>query len=109
MTEKKSISDIKPFRQIPSCDSNEILTITAGEFEVIQNIINSFRAPLNALDSIFNRNLNDGKITIKYVQEDGTEITKEEAMQYIEQAKQFLDNSVKQPASETTATEPPTS
>lgn len=84
------INEIKPFRQIPSCDVDAILTITGGEFEAIQNLLNVFKAPLVAIDNIFTRNLNDGKIVIKYIQEDGTEIPKEQAIKYLELAKEFL-------------------
>ena len=83
-------TEIKPFRQVPSCDADAILTITGAEFEAIQNIFNVFKAPVNAVDSIFNRNLDAGNIVIKYIQENGTEIPKEKALEYIEQVKNFL-------------------
>lgn len=94
------ISEIKPFRQVPSCDADAMLTITGAEYETIQNVLNAFRGPLGALDSVFQRNLNAGTIVIKYIQEDGTEIPKDEALKYIEQARDFLkdkDNLPTQP------------
>lgn len=84
------VKDIKPFKQIPTCDPDTVLSILGAEYEAIQNFLGAFRGPLNVIDNIFNRNLNEGNIVIKYVQEDGTEITKEEAVLYIEQAKEHL-------------------
>ena len=84
------LNEIKPFRQIPACEPETILSITGAEFQAIQNVLNVFKAPIEAIDSVFNRNLNEGNIVIKYIQEDGTEISKEEAFKYLEQAKDFL-------------------
>jgi hypothetical protein len=84
------ISEIRPFKQVPSCDPETLLTITAAEYLSIQNILNSFKPSLSALDNIFKRGMDEGKIVIKYIQEDGTEITKEEAFKYLEAAKEFL-------------------
>ena len=87
---KTKIGEIKPFKQVPSCDIDTMLSITAGEFENIQNVINAFRLSVTAVDSVLNRNINEGKIIIKYIQEDGTEISAEEATKYLEQVKQHL-------------------
>lgn len=86
----ENLNEIKPFRQIPSCEADALLSITGAEFNDIQNILNVFKAPIAAVDSIFNRNINEGNIIIRYVQEDGTEITKEEATKYLEQARNFV-------------------
>ena len=87
---EQTINQIKPFRQVPSCEPDTLLTITGAEYADIQNVINVFKVPLLAVESIFNRNLNEGKIVIKYVQEDGTEIPQEQALEYLEQMKEFL-------------------
>lgn len=84
------LNQIKPFKQIPSCDPDTILSITGQEYATIQNLINVFEAPVNVIKEIFNRNLNEGNITIKYIQEDGTEIPESEAVKYLEQMKDFL-------------------
>lgn len=89
------INEIKPFRQVPSCEPTTELTITAAEFNDVQSIINAFKPAIAALDNVFNRSLNDGKIVIKYVQEDGTEISQEEATAYLQKAKEYLDNKEK--------------
>lgn len=87
----ENLNKIKPFKQIPSCDENTILSILPSEFEAIQSLLNAFKAPIAALDNIFNRNLNEGKIYIKYIQEDGTEISKEEAAEFLKKAKDYIE------------------
>lgn len=83
------INEIKPFKQIPSCDADTILSITGAELEALQ-VFNIFKPGIAALESIFTRNLNEGNITIKYMQEDGTEIPKEQAIKYLELAREFI-------------------
>lgn len=92
MSENKNIKEIKPFRQMPFVDSNAELTLTGSEFVAIQNIINIFKESVNAVQNVFDRNVNNGNISIKYVQQDGTEISKEEAEEYLKQASKFLEN-----------------
>jgi len=92
------VKEIKPFSQVPFCEPETLLTITAAEFQAIQNALNPYQGSLNAIQTIFDRNINNGNITIKYVQQDGTEITKEEAEQYIVQAANFLKNKEKVPS-----------
>lgn len=84
------LNTIKPFRQVPSCDPDTLLTITGEEYASIQNLLNVFEGPLNAIRSVFTRNLNEGKIVIKYVQEDGTEIPEKEAIAYLDKMKDYL-------------------
>jgi hypothetical protein len=95
--EENQIKEIKPFRQVPYCEPDTILSITGEELESIQNILNIFQTPLNAVQTIFDRNINQGNITIKYIQQDGTEITKEEAEKYVIQAKNFLKSKKETP------------
>lgn len=88
MTE--DIKDIKPFKQVPYCDKDTVLSITGAEYEALQSIINAFAAPLAAIQSIFQRNIDEGNITIKFVQADGKEITKDEATEYLRKASEHL-------------------
>ena len=89
MSETK-MNDIKPFKQVPSCEANAVLSITGEEYDALQNVLNAFKAPILALESIFARNLNEGNIVVKYIQEDGTEVPQETALEYIEYMKSFL-------------------
>jgi len=85
-----SISEIKPFKQVPSCDPETLLTITAAEYDTIQTIVNIFKPGVLALESVFNRNLNNGNIVIKYIQEAGSEITEEQATEYLKEITEHL-------------------
>jgi len=91
------IEQIKPFTQVPYCEPDTVLTITGEEFEIIQQTLNIFKAPLDAIQSIFDRNINQGNITIKYVLQDGSEITKEQAIDYLNKATQYLKDKEKVP------------
>jgi hypothetical protein len=92
-----TIEQIKPFTQVPYCEPDTVLTITGEEFEIIQQTLNIFKAPLDAIQSIFDRNINQGNITIKYVLQDGSEITKEQAIDYLNKATQYLKDKEKVP------------
>ena len=91
------IEQIKPFTQVPYCEPDTMLSITGEEFEIIQQTLNIFKAPLDAIQSIFDRNINQGNITIKYVLQDGSEITKEQAIDYLNKATQYLKDKEKVP------------
>lgn len=86
------MNNLKPFRQVPSCDADTVLSITGAEFDAIQNVINIFKSSVSAVDSIFNRNINEGKIVIRYIQEDGTEISKEEVTKFLEEASKIINS-----------------
>jgi shikimate kinase len=90
----EQVNEIKPFRQVPFCEPDAKLTITGAELEAIQSVVNAFTGPVNALQNIFKRNIDEGNIVIKYVQQDGTEITKEQATEYLKKAADFLKSNV---------------
>jgi len=64
------IEQIRPFTQVPYCEPDAVLSITGEEFEAIQQVLNVFKAPLDAIQSIFDRNINQGNINIKYISQD---------------------------------------
>jgi hypothetical protein len=90
MAKKANIKEIKPFKQIPYCEDNALLSITPKQFEVLQSALNIFKEPIIIMDEIFNQNIDMQNIKIKYVQGDGTEITKEEAEEYLLQASSII-------------------
>lgn len=91
------IEEIKPFKQIPYCEQDTKLSITGSEFVAIQNVINMHKASVDAIQSVFDRNINEGNITIKYIDQNGNEITKEEATKYLKKASEYLKNNEKTP------------
>lgn len=92
-----TIEQIKPFTQVPYCEPDAVLSITGEEFEAIQQVLNVFKAPLDAIQSIFDRNINQGNINIKYILQDGSEISKEQAIDYLNKATQYLKSKEKVP------------
>lgn len=92
-----TIEQIKPFTQVPFCEPNAMLSITGEEFEAIQQVLNVFKAPLDAIQNIFDRNINQGNISIKYILQDGSEISKEQAIDYLNKATQYLKDKEKVP------------
>lgn len=92
-----TIEQIKPFTQVPYCEPDAVLSITGEEFEAIQQVLNVFKAPLDAIQSIFDRNINQGNISIKYILQDGSEISKEQAIDYLNKATQYLKDKEKVP------------
>lgn len=93
MSEK--LNEIKPFKQIPYCEENTLLTITGAEYETLRNSVNMIRESAEAINSIFVRNLNEGNILVKYVQQDGTEISEQEAIDYLKKASEYLKENSK--------------
>lgn len=85
-----NVQDVAPFKQVPFCEPDTVLTLTGAEFEVIQNILNAFQGPINAVKNVFDRNINEGNIKIKYIQQDGTEITSEEATAALQKAAEIF-------------------
>lgn len=96
-TDKKSVKEIKPFKQVPYCEADAKLSLTGAEFEAIQSIINAFAPSVNAVQSVFQRNIDEGTIVIKYIQQDGTEISEQEATEYLKKASDFLKSNEKAP------------
>lgn len=95
--EKDSIKEIKPFKQVPFCNLDTKLSITGSEFIAIQNVINIFKDSVEAVQSVFDRNINEGNISIKFIDRDGQEISEEEAASYLKKASEFIKKNEKTP------------
>ena len=92
MSETK-IEEIKPFKQISFFKENAVLSLNEDEFEAINNVLGIFHNAYEAIQSIFDRNINEGNILIKYIQQDGTEISQLEALEYLKKASEYLKES----------------
>lgn len=85
------LKDMKPFNQIPYWDKNAVIQITGAEYEAIYNFMNLFSSPLMASQSIFQKNLKNGTIKIKYEYEDGSgEVSEEEVKEFTVKMQEFL-------------------
>jgi hypothetical protein len=92
-TKQKSMEapKFKPFRQVPHWEPDADIVIKGTEFNMLQNFFNVFAEPINVMQDIFARNLNDGVITVKYLDNDGKEVSKEEVQAYMTEMKNYLN------------------
>lgn len=77
---------MKPFKQIPVFNK-DTLEISMEDFVEIQNLVASFAIPFQIIQNLYYKAINDGSITFRYEEEDGTEISEDEARERIKQAK----------------------
>ena len=76
--EAANIPDLPKINQRPYWNSQEDITIKGFEFEAMVNAINIFREGVTAVESSLQRNIQTGKVKMKYFDEDGTELTPEQ-------------------------------
>jgi hypothetical protein len=81
----------KPFRQVPHYEPDAKIVITGAEFDVLKSFFNVFAEPINIMQDIFGRNLNDGVITVKYIDNEGKEVPQEEVKAYMQEVKNYVD------------------
>lgn len=72
--------EFKPFRQIPLWSDNEEFSISGKELKAIEHISEAFTQFLPVLENILMRNLEIGKITVRYEDLNGNELSKEEIL-----------------------------
>lgn len=81
----------KPFNQIPSWESTEKFELTGVEFEQIYNFLNIFIPPVNVVQNIFNKGLQEGKIKMRYEYADGSgEVNEEEVKNYTKALNEYF-------------------
>lgn len=72
----------KPFRQVPTWDSNDTFEVQGSELEALYNFFNLFAPAFTSIQSIFARGVQGGKIKIGYEYEDGTPVPADEVADY---------------------------
>lgn len=88
MSEQKS--NIPNIRQYPVWSSTETIEVSGLEWEQIYNLLNIFRQAIVAGESVMQRNLEKGKVTMKYVDEQGAEVSQEQVAEYTKQLQEFF-------------------
>jgi hypothetical protein len=86
------VPSIKPFRQVPHWEPDADIVIKGSEFNLLQNFFNVFAEPINIMQDIFSRSLNNGTISIKYIDNEGKEVSKEEVQAYMTQLKEYFQS-----------------
>jgi len=80
----------KPFRQVPHWEPDAEIKITGAQFETLKDFFNIFSEPIQTMQDIFSKNLNDGVIQIKYLDNDNAEISKDEVQGYMLQMREYF-------------------
>ena len=90
MDENQVINELQGIKTYPVWASQEKLDITGLEFEAMYNAINIFREGLVAAESVMQRGLEQGKITMKYVDAEGKDVAPEKVKDYSEKMQAIL-------------------
>lgn len=77
-------TQFKRFKQIPTWDPKAKFHLTGEEFLELKQFFDMFARPLFYTEQIFERHLNSGTITMRYEDEDGNEMSKEEVQKIVE-------------------------
>lgn len=76
---------LKPFSQIPVYDENTMINIPINDFIEIQDFLKVFSQPFQLVQNAYYRAIQNKTITFKYLEEDGTEISEDEARERVKQ------------------------
>lgn len=84
------LPETKPFTQIPVWDSNATFEINGAELEAIYNFTNIFAPVFGAVQQIFGRGVQSGKIKIQYQYEDGSPVSQDELSDYTKKLQEYF-------------------
>ncbi len=76
---------MKPFKQIPSYKEDATIAVPIKDFIELQNFLKFFAQPFGLVQNAYHKAINDGVITFSYKEEDGTEITEDEARKRVQE------------------------
>ena len=89
---KMEIPQFRPFRQVPHWEPDAKFELTAQEFSTLQDFFNIFAEPINIMQDVFGRELSKGTINIKYIDNEGKEVDKDEVKEYYKQMQEYFQN-----------------
>lgn len=98
---------IPQVRSFPVWASNSTLEVSGLEWEAIYNYINVARQAVVAAESVMQRNIEAGKITNRFVDETGAEVSPEKVEEYTAQLQKLFAERVKQQEEESKAKKSP--
>jgi len=89
---KRNMSDVqlKPFRQVPNWESTDKFEITGAELESLYSYFNFVAPAFTAIQQVFARGIQSGKVQIGYENEDGSAVSDEEIKQYTEKLNEYF-------------------
>lgn len=86
------VPESKPFRQVPTWQSADMFEIRGDELEALYNYFNIVAPAFTAVQQIFARGFQGGKIQFSYEYEDGTQANPEEVKAYTEKLNEYFEN-----------------
>jgi hypothetical protein len=95
MSETKP-EQMKPFRQIPTWQRDEEFTIQGHELEALYNFFNVFAPSFTAVQQVFARGVQAGKIKTVFEYEDGTLVPDKEVEAYTKKLNTYFKERMKQ-------------
>lgn len=96
---KQEVPQMKPFRQIPVWKEDAKFELNGAELMTLQQFFGVFMQPVKVMQDIFSRHIQNGTIEIKYQDEKGEEIPKEEIQNQLKLLSEYYQSLEKQPES----------
>lgn len=75
----------KPFKQVPVFTDDAKVAIPIEDFIELQDFLKFFAEPFTIMQKAYHSAINSGVISFKYLEDDDTEITEDEARKRIEE------------------------
>lgn len=80
----------KPYRQVPHVEPDAKIEMSVQTWEELQDFFNFFARPVQAMQDTMRHNMENGTITIRYVDPEGKEVPKADVEAYMKEVKDFL-------------------
>lgn len=87
---KEQELSIPNIQQVPTWGSQETIGLTGLEWENIYNLVNFHKQAVVAAESVMQRNIQEGKIVMKYYDENRQEISSEKVAEYSKQMQAYF-------------------
>ena len=91
MAEDQTMQELEGLRSYPIWKSQEKIEVSGLEWQSIYNVLNIFREGLVAAESVMQRNMEQGKITMKYVDANDKEVSSEKVAEYTKQMQALFE------------------
>lgn len=88
--------EFKQYNQIPDWKPDDKFELTGEQFLVLRNFFSIFTSPINVMEDVFGKHLNNGTIKIKYEDAEGNEVSREEVQKNYEEFRKYLESKNKE-------------
>lgn len=90
MADDKAANELQKIKQYPVWASKETIEVSGLEWEAIYGVLNMFKQGIVAAESVMQRNMQNGKITMKYIDENNEEVSPDKVEEYTKQLNEFF-------------------